>query len=516
MGKYTAGVFVVTDFTARGGSLLAQARRTDFLSGFVVLSLVALLVSPLVVQGEVHGLRDEIEHAADPARTLVTEAQYLLARQTSVLRGYFITKDTASLQRYRELQAEELKVYAELQPLVERLGDRALTHFVELRTLSGQWHDRLDNEEISPSSLARARRENELPFEQTLYLEALARATSLDDAIAQETRARRDAIARAERWGLVVGAVLALLALAAASAAGYLSYRVRLLAREAETRQGVAERALEAKNRAVLARSRLLRGITHDVKNPLAAADAYADLLVHGHRGTVPPAQLEFIDRIRQCLRAALGIVGDLLDLATAETGALHMESTPTSVARVAADVVDEYRAVVLRAGHTLTCHVPPDLPEIHSDPNRIGQILSNLVSNAVKYTPPPGRIELRAEWAERRDSVPGGPWVALRVADSGPGIPDDLRESVFDEFSRLRLDAAPGHGLGLAISRRIAQLLGGDVELGDSALGGAEFTLWLPAFVSDSHGNAVGMATPADRFSGEPSAPRAVTWRAS
>jgi signal transduction histidine kinase len=289
-----------------------------------------------------------------------------------------------------------------------------------------------------------------------------------------------------------------------------------LLAREAEARQALAEGALDAKNRAVLARTRLLRGITHDVQNPIGAADAYADLLEQGFKGQLPPAQLEFIGKIRQCLRAALGIVGDLLDLASAETGELHVESSPTSIASVVADVVDEYRAVVFQAGHTLTCHVPSDLPQIDSDPDRIGQILSNLVSNAVKYAPPPGRIELRAEWVERRDSVPYGPWVALRVADSGPGIPDDLRESVFDEFSRLRLDAAPGHGLGLAISRRISHLLGGDVELGDSTLGGAEFTLWLPAYRSDAHANAVKMATPADRISGESAAPRVFTGKAS
>ena len=479
----------MVDSSAKKGSLLAQARRTDILSGFVVLSLVALLLSPLAVQRKVHGLRDEIEHAADPARTLVTEAQYLLARQTSVLRGYFITGDTAALQHYRELEQEELKVYAELQPLVERLGDRALTHFVELRTLSGQWHERLDNEELASSLASGTGTAEELPFEQTLYLNALSRAITLDEAITRETRARREDIARAERWGFVVGAVLALLALAAASAAGYLSYRVRLLAREAEARQALAEGALDAKNRAVLARTRLLRGITHDVKNPLGAADAYADLLELGLKGPLPPAQLEFVGKIRQCLRAALGIVGDLLDLASAETGDLHVESIPTNVGRVVADLAGEYRAIVLQAGHALTCQVPAELPEIDSDPNRIAQVLSNLVSNAVKYTPAPGRIDLRAEWVERRNTVPAGPWVAIRVGDSGPGIREEHRESVFDEFSRLRLDAAPGHGLGLAISRRISRLLGGDVTIGDSTLGGAELTLWLPAYRSDPPG---------------------------
>ncbi|MBW3628838.1 MAG: hypothetical protein KY464_06025 [Gemmatimonadetes bacterium] len=472
----------MTGITTEGQPLLRQARRTDILSGFVVLSLIALLLSPLAVQRKVHGLRDEIQHAADPARTLVTEIQYLLARQTSVLRGYFISGDATSLRQFRELHAEELKVYEELRPLVERLGDRTLTHFVELRTLSIHWHERLDSNEVDSSVWDRSRTAKELPFEQTLYLAALSSAARLDEAIAEEARARREDIARAERWGSMVGAVLALLALGAATAAGYLSYRVRILAREAESRQALAEGALDAKNRAVLARTRLLRGITHDVKNPLGAADAYADLLQQGLKGPIPPAQLEFIGNIRHCLRAALAIVGDLLDLATAESGELSVESTPTSLGRLVAEVVEEYRGVVFRASHTLAFHVPAAMPEIDSDPNRIAQILSNLVSNAVKYTPPPGRIEVWVDPVQSRGAGNSQAWVAVRVADSGPGIPERHRETIFEEFSRLHLDAAEGHGLGLAISRKIARLLGGDVTIGDSAIGGAEFTLWLPA----------------------------------
>jgi signal transduction histidine kinase len=471
----------VSDPTATPRSSLRQERRNDFLSGSVVLALIALLLSPLVVQRRVHGMRDEIEHAADPARTLVTEVQYLLARQTSVLRGYFIARDTASLRQFRDLQEEELRVYEELSPLVARLGDRVLAHYVELRTLSRQWHERLDSDEIAASLRDGDRGVDELPFEQTLYLEALTSAASLDDAIAQETSARRVEIQRAEGWGLMVGAVLAVLALAAALAVAYLSYRVRLLAREAEARRLLAEQALEAKDQAILARTRLLRGVTHDVMNPLGAADAYADLLEQGLKGPLPPPQLEFIGKIRQCLRGSLNIVADLLDLATAESGELHVAPAPTSLTKVVREVVEEYRAIALRAGQTLDYHVPSGAPEISTDENRIRQVLGNLLSNAVKYTPPPGRIEVRLDWDLDRRTGGNQRWFALRVSDSGPGIPETHREAIFEEFSRLRVGGAEGYGLGLAISRRIARLLGGEVTVSHASLGGAEFTLWLP-----------------------------------
>jgi signal transduction histidine kinase len=111
---------------------------------------------------------------------------------------------------------------------------------------------------------------------------------------------------------------------------------------------------------------------------------------------------------------------------------------------------------------------------------------VGNLLSNAIKYTPPGGRVVVAAGPASNGDGPRPGQWVRVTVEDSGPGIAAEQREAVFQEFSRLDPGAAEGHGLGLAIGRRVARLLGGDVTVGEAEIGGAAFTLWLPA-ASDS-----------------------------
>ncbi|HLL81872.1 MAG TPA: ATP-binding protein [Longimicrobium sp.] len=119
----------------------------------------------------------------------------------------------------------------------------------------------------------------------------------------------------------------------------------------------------------------------------------------------------------------------------------------------------------------------------IETDPARVRQVLGNLLANAIKYTPAPGRITLRME---RSSLGAGGGRVAVHVSDSGPGIPHAERESVFGEFHRLHsAEQASGHGLGLAISRLIARLLGGDLTVSGEHGEGATFSLWLPAGAS-------------------------------
>jgi signal transduction histidine kinase len=123
---------------------------------------------------------------------------------------------------------------------------------------------------------------------------------------------------------------------------------------------------------------------------------------------------------------------------------------------------------------------ISPHVGSLVTDRNRVKQVISNLLSNAIKYSEPGGPIKLSV--AERVRPMHGDErgWVAIEVADTGPGIPDDKVEEIFEEFSRLESGAhMPGSGLGLAIARRIARRLGGDIEVANA--GGSVFTLWLP-----------------------------------
>jgi signal transduction histidine kinase len=118
----------------------------------------------------------------------------------------------------------------------------------------------------------------------------------------------------------------------------------------------------------------------------------------------------------------------------------------------------------------------------VRSDPNRIRQILGNLVSNAVKYTGSGGHVMVKVHERVDDGAPAPGQWIAVDVSDTGPGIPRDKQDQLFREFTRLDPRAAKGAGLGLAISRRIARLLGADITLRSEVGKGSTFTLWLPA----------------------------------
>jgi signal transduction histidine kinase len=229
-----------------------------------------------------------------------------------------------------------------------------------------------------------------------------------------------------------------------------------------------------------------VRGLSHDLKNPLGIIDGHAELLLDGIRGPLSTPQRESVERVRHAVRALLALIEDLLALAQAEAAHLRIDPQPVDPAALTRDAAEEHRAAAEAARHTLEVRLAPDLPVITTDPQRVRQVLGNLLSNAVKYTPPGGRIEVRAALRQSQGGPRPGRWIALAVADSGPGVPADRLAYIFDEFARLNPGAAPGAGLGLAIARRIARLLGGDITVESAPERGATFTLWLPSIRRD------------------------------
>jgi signal transduction histidine kinase len=145
----------------------------------------------------------------------------------------------------------------------------------------------------------------------------------------------------------------------------------------------------------------------------------------------------------------------------------------PTRVDEIAREIADEYRAQAGAKQQALRIAAAGDVPPIIADPLRVAQIIANLVSNAVKYTPPGGRITVHV--GHRPESV------LVAVEDDGPGIDPDRVPLLFEEFTRFDPDAAQGAGIGLAISQKIARMLGGEITV-ESAVGrGSRFTLELP-----------------------------------
>ena len=256
-----------------------------------------------------------------------------------------------------------------------------------------------------------------------------------------------------------------------------LAVRNAMMLRTAELREGKLRSVMDS-------RDRLIRGFSHDVKNPLGAADGHAALLEAG-TVTEPAQRHEGLQRIRRGIRTALGLIDDMLELARAESGQLEIHSSPVDVRHVISNLVKDFHATADQAGHRLEAALPPDLPSLVTDRHRVRQILGNLVTNAVKYVPAGGNISISAAVRRGRRGRDPGQWITISVSDDGPGIPSEQQQLLFREFSRLSVPGPSGTGLGLAISANIARRLGGELVV-DSVQGrGSIFTLWLPLATS-------------------------------
>ena len=154
-------------------------------------------------------------------------------------------------------------------------------------------------------------------------------------------------------------------------------------------------------------------------------------------------------------------------------------------IGEVVREVCEENRAIAKAFCHTLSLSIASDVSRIETDPHRVKQILGNLMSNSIRYTPPGGHIQIRVQHAVTRLSLekPECRYLCIAVTDDGPGIPPDMMEEVFEEFRRLENTSdIAGTGLGLAIARRIARLLDGQITAANGKDGGVVFSLLLPA----------------------------------
>jgi signal transduction histidine kinase len=444
---------------------------------FVMLTLVALVALPVFGERYVQPLNRELRDVVEPARGVVTQIHVSLAIEGSAFHDFLETADTALLRRYEDEYAKERQAYEQLDRLVGRLGDTVRIHFRELRELERRWHGLIgmivrDRQLGRESAVRRAAISEENDFERLLVA-----AAALDDALARAAQRRRQLINEAERMQRRFTFALGLVALAAVAGVAWLAQRARTYAREAEDRRVQLERATES-------RARLMRGVSHDLKNPLGAIDGHAALLEEGIKGPLSPTQVESVTRIRRSVRALLGLIDDLLELSRAESGHLAVRPRPTNLADVVLDAAEEHRDAAAAAGHQLHTEIPDRVPALNTDPDRVRQVLGNLLSNAVKYTPSGGQIVVRVEERDGKAKaarLAGDRFAAIDVVDNGPGIPPGQLDEIFEEFSRLNPGTAPGAGLGLTIARRISRLLGGDISAASEHGRGTTFTLWLP-----------------------------------
>jgi signal transduction histidine kinase len=225
-------------------------------------------------------------------------------------------------------------------------------------------------------------------------------------------------------------------------------------------------------------KSEFLTVVSHELQTPLTAIKGALELVLDDETGKLSRVQRRFLDTIdRNCARL-VGLVGDLLDLSRLEAGRIELDVQPLDTPSVVRGAVASVGNLFETRGTIVQLDVSDCLPPILGDRRRVEQILTNLLSNAAKYTPAGGGglVEVSAQ-AENGH-------VTLAVADNGPGVPRAERELVFDKFYRGRETARRGEagsGLGLAIAKSLVELHGGSIHVEDGQPRGARFVVELP-----------------------------------
>jgi len=213
--------------------------------------------------------------------------------------------------------------------------------------------------------------------------------------------------------------------------------------------------------------------ISHELRTPLASLQALVDTLRDGALDD-PPAARRFLDRVETEVNALTQMVQELLELSRIESGQVPLRLAPVAVADVVSPPVERLRPQAERAGLSLHVDLPPDLPPVLADADRAQQVVTNLVHNAIKFTPPGGQVTTSA--------AAGGDEVIIAVRDTGIGIPADDLPRIFERFYKAdRARSGGGTGLGLAIARHIVQGHGGRIWVESVEGRGSTFSFTLP-----------------------------------
>ncbi|MFP2913425.1 ATP-binding protein, partial [Pyxidicoccus sp. 3LFB2] len=237
-----------------------------------------------------------------------------------------------------------------------------------------------------------------------------------------------------------------------------------------------ASRLLAEAERATRSREETLAIVSHDLRAPLGSISAATELLQRSlGQDERDVSRRRHTDSIRRSVGRMNRLVGDLLDLASIDAGRLSLEPRPHTVEELVQDVREAFGPQAAEKGVTFQTAIADALPPVPCDRERVLQVLGNLLSNALKFTPQGGSVRVAA--ALEPDA--GG--VRFSVADTGPGIPPEVQPHIFDRYWHAAQKRREGHGLGLSIAKGIVEGHGGHIRLESHPGAGSTFSFTLP-----------------------------------
>lgn len=244
-------------------------------------------------------------------------------------------------------------------------------------------------------------------------------------------------------------------------------------------------------------KANFLSMITHELRSPLNAINGYLDLALTGIAGELNEQQREFMQRARSSSEYLYALVEDLLLIARADSGQVRLNPGITSLQEMTANAIEELELMAIDNKISVAVDIPHDFPPLYADPVRLQQVLRNLISNALRFTPPGGQVTVAASIVatpESEGAASPSPdeevrrWLQLQVRDTGYGIAAEHLERIFERFYQAPQSGAirvGGQGLGLAIVRMIVELHEGQISVESAPGQGSVFTCLLPCVLS-------------------------------
>ncbi len=221
--------------------------------------------------------------------------------------------------------------------------------------------------------------------------------------------------------------------------------------------------------------------VSHELRTPLTSIKGYVDLILDGDAGDINEIQEEFLRIVKENSDRLVEMINDMLDISRIESGRIRLKVEPVDMTESIEGAVDSFRAVLNQTGRNVKTRVPEHLPLVAVDRDRVGQVLINLISNALKYSPDGGDVTITAKHTDG--------FVQVSVADKGMGISREDQKKLFTKF--YRVDSAMtreigGTGLGLSIAKSIIELLGGSMSIRSKLGEGSTFSFSVPVAGSD------------------------------
>ena len=274
--------------------------------------------------------------------------------------------------------------------------------------------------------------------------------------------------------------VLGVLVLASCATLAFTAVIARLLARlvrQARELEAAREELARREKEVSVARKQAVETVAHDLRSPLTAIVMAADVLRDQPALAQAPRAEVMLNAITAGARAMTRLIADVLDHAKIEAGSLLLEPSEIDLQPLIMALLVRFELIATPKDVAIVSRIGSNLPAVDADTGRMEQVLSNLLGNAVKFTPPGGMVEVTAAEVDGR--------LVIAVSDTGPGVPPDQLEHLFQRYWQAAATATQGSGLGLAIAKGIVDAHGGTIEVRSRSGHGSTFSISLPLALS-------------------------------